>query len=152
MIGLRGVAKAPRTYRSHASEHLGRPADEFRGAERQAGSTGRAVEALRGSGNALDLLKPEPVSAAQEFIADNELLDPESPDRMLDPIARHGLAKSLAKGRAIFSRLSPWIMGSLDVQLLAFITACHFDLNGCVLYIKTIAQDRGHSQAYGFSD
>ena len=43
-------------------------------------------------------------SAAEEFIASNELLDPESPEAMLDPIGKRGLAKSWAKGRAAIGK------------------------------------------------
>ena len=64
---------------------------------------GGALEALRGPGRTLDLLEIEPIGPAQEFIADNELLDPESADAMLDPIAKRGLAKSWAKGTAMLS-------------------------------------------------
>ena len=63
-----------------------------------------AIEALRGEGKTLELLDIEKLGATQEFIAANELLDPESADAMLDPIARRGLAKSWAKGRAMVGR------------------------------------------------
>ena len=86
------------------SEHLGCGADEIRVAEQRSGSMVDAIEALRGSGRTLDLLEIEPVGAAQEYIAENELLDPESADAMLDPIAKRGLAKSWAKGLALFRR------------------------------------------------
>ena len=46
------------------------------------------------------LLDMESLGATKEFIAANELLDPESPDALLDPIAKRGLAKSWARGRA----------------------------------------------------
>ena len=65
-----------------------------------------AIEALRGDGKTLDLLDMEKLGATQEFIAENELLDPESPDAMLDPIAKRGLAKSWEKGREIIKRRS----------------------------------------------
>jgi phosphatidylserine/phosphatidylglycerophosphate/cardiolipin synthase-like enzyme len=86
------------------SEHLGCSADQLRDAEQRSGSLVGAIEALRGKGRTLDLLEIAEVTAAQEFIADNELLDPESADAMLDPIATRGLAKSWAKGRALFRR------------------------------------------------
>jgi phosphatidylserine/phosphatidylglycerophosphate/cardiolipin synthase-like enzyme len=86
------------------SEHLGCTADAFREAEQKSGSMVDAIEALRGSGRTLDLLEIEEVTAAQEYIADNELLDPERPDAMLDPIANRGLAKSWAKGLAMIRK------------------------------------------------
>jgi hypothetical protein len=47
----------------------------------------------------LELLDMEALGATQEFIAENELLDPERADAMHDPIARRGLAKSWEEGR-----------------------------------------------------
>ncbi len=88
------------------AEHLGCTADEFFEAEKRSGSMTRALEALRGEGKTLDLLELDSIGPAQEFIADHELLDPESADEMLDPIATRGLAKSWAKGRAMFSARS----------------------------------------------
>ena len=88
------------------AEHLGCTPYEFSKAEQRSGSMGGALEALRGNGKTLDLLKIESIGPAQDFIADNELLDPESADAMLDPIAKRGLAKSWAKGRAMLSARS----------------------------------------------
>ena len=84
------------------AEHLGCTEEQFAQAERQAASMVDAIEALRGDGKTLELLDMESLGATKEFIAANELLDPESPDAMLDPIAKRGLAKSWARGRALF--------------------------------------------------
>jgi phosphatidylserine/phosphatidylglycerophosphate/cardiolipin synthase-like enzyme len=81
------------------AEHLGCTLDQFCEAELRSGSMVHAIEALRGYGKTLDLLKIESIGPAQEFVADNELLDPQSADAMLDPIAKRGLAKSWARGR-----------------------------------------------------
>src|SRR5688500_2556081 len=86
------------------AEHLGCNQAQLAEAERQERSLVDAIEALRGEGKTLELLDMEALGATQEFIAANELLDPESPDAMLDPIARRGLAKSWAKGRAMMGR------------------------------------------------
>jgi phosphatidylserine/phosphatidylglycerophosphate/cardiolipin synthase-like enzyme len=91
------------------AEHLGCSEEQFAEAEQQANSMVDAIEALRGPGKSLDLLDMETLGATQEFIAENELLDPERPEEMLDPIAKRGLAKSWARGRAIFER--PWARG-----------------------------------------
>jgi phosphatidylserine/phosphatidylglycerophosphate/cardiolipin synthase-like enzyme len=88
-------------------EHLDCTAEQFAEAERQAESMVGAIEALRGSGKTLELLPMDDIGAAEDFIASNELLDPEHPDDMLDPIATRGLAKSWAKGRAMFARRQP---------------------------------------------
>jgi phosphatidylserine/phosphatidylglycerophosphate/cardiolipin synthase-like enzyme len=89
------------------AEHLGCSEEQFAEAERQASSMVDAIEALRGDGKTLELLDMESLGATQEFIAENELLDPESPDAMLDPIAKRGLAKSWARGRAMIGRRFP---------------------------------------------
>ncbi|WP_309603497.1 phospholipase D-like domain-containing protein [Sphingomonas sp.] len=82
------------------AEHLDCTPDEFAAAEKEHGSMVKAIEALIGPGKSLELLPMEGLSDAEEFIASNELLDPESPEAMLDPIGKRGLAKSWAKGRA----------------------------------------------------
>ena len=89
------------------SEHLGCNEEQFSEAERQASSMVDAIDALRGEGKTLELLDMEKLGATKEFIAANELLDPERPDAILDPIAKRGLAKSWAQGRAIFGRRQP---------------------------------------------
>jgi phosphatidylserine/phosphatidylglycerophosphate/cardiolipin synthase-like enzyme len=88
-------------------EHLGCTAEQFAEAEGQSESMVDAIEALRGSGKTLELLDMKSLGATEEFIAANELLDPESPDAMLDPIAKRGLAKSWARGRAFLKRSRP---------------------------------------------
>lgn len=84
------------------AEHLGCSPEQLAEAERQAESMVAAVEALRGNGKTLELLEMEDIGAAEEFIASNELLDPESPEALLDPIAKRGLAKSWARGKRLF--------------------------------------------------
>ena len=82
------------------AEHLGCSPEHFAEAEGRSGSMVDAIEVLRGSGKSLDLLDMEKLGAAEDFIASNELLDPECVDDMLDPIGKRGLAKSWATGRA----------------------------------------------------
>ncbi|MGI8932085.1 MAG: phospholipase D-like domain-containing protein, partial [Sphingomicrobium sp.] len=82
------------------AEHLGCSPDQFAETERRSGSMVEAIEALRGPGKSLDPLDMEKLGAAEDFIASNELLDPECVDDMLDPIGKRGLAKSWATGRA----------------------------------------------------
>lgn len=82
------------------AEHLDCSADAVAEAEAQTGSMTGAIEALTGDGKKLELLGLEALGAAEDFIASNELLDPESVEAMHDPIARRGLAKSWAAGRA----------------------------------------------------
>ncbi|MBA3666592.1 MAG: phospholipase [Sphingomonas sp.] len=91
------------------AEHLGCGAEAVAEAEAQTGSMTGAIEALSGSGKTLELLTLETLGAAEDFIASNELLDPDSVEAMHDPIGKHGLAKSWAKGRAA-------VMGRLGIR------------------------------------
>ena len=84
-------------------EHLDCPAESIAAAERGGASMLTAIEALRGAGKTLDLLKMEDLGEIEEFIAANELLDPETPDQLLEPISQGGLAKSWSKGRALIA-------------------------------------------------
>ena len=59
---------------------------------------------VTGAGKTLELLEMEELGAAEEFVASNELLDPESPDKMFEPVHKRGLAQSWAKGRAMIGR------------------------------------------------
>ena len=62
-----------------------------------------AIEALRGAtgqGKTLAPLPMEEIGELDEFIADRELLDPDRPEQLFEPMGKHGLAKSWARGRA----------------------------------------------------
>ena len=63
-----------------------------------------AIEALRGAGKTLELLPMEELGDVVSFIAEKEVLDPESPEEMFEPFGKHGLARSWAKGRALIGR------------------------------------------------
>jgi len=80
------------------AEHLGVEPEVFAQEFERRGSLIESIEALRGDGRTLDLLdlvKPGPLG---RFIADNELLDPESADAILDPLAERGLRKHWHEG------------------------------------------------------
>lgn len=87
------------------AEHLAVEPEAFAHEFQQRGSLVDAIEAIRGQGKTLDLLdltKPGPLD---QFIADNELLDPESADSFLDPIGERGLRRHWREGlRRIRSR------------------------------------------------
>jgi phosphatidylserine/phosphatidylglycerophosphate/cardiolipin synthase-like enzyme len=87
------------------AEHLDISPEKFAIEESARGSLIAAIEALRGQGKSLDLLDLEGMGAAEDFIASNEVLDPESVDEMFDPIASGTLAKSWAMGRDRIRRL-----------------------------------------------
>lgn len=86
------------------AEHLGIKPSDFVAQEQRSGSLVDAIEACRSTGKTLellDLIKPGPLDA---FIADNEILDPESVDGFLDPMAERGLRKRWMQGKAWWRR------------------------------------------------
>ena len=81
------------------AEHLGVEPEAYAAEETKRGSMVDAIEALRGPGRSLQLLDLEAMGAAEDFIASNEVLDPECVDDMFDPINSGTLARSWAMGR-----------------------------------------------------
>lgn len=73
------------------AEHLG--ADEAQVAAEldRSGSMIATIEALSGEGRGLRPLDVAEPGDAESFIADNELLDPETPDGFFEPVARRSL-------------------------------------------------------------
>ena len=74
----------------------------------ESGSLIATIEALRGPGRSLDLLDLVPPGPFDEFIADNELLDPTSPDAMFEGFAERGLKKSWHRGKSWMNRHRPF--------------------------------------------
>ncbi|USI78741.1 phospholipase D-like domain-containing protein [Sphingopyxis sp. USTB-05] len=81
------------------AEHLDVSEEEVAATFKRVGSLIDTVEALRGKGRSLELLDLVPPGPMDEFIADNELLDPTSPDAMFEGLAERGLRKSWHRGR-----------------------------------------------------
>lgn len=86
------------------SEHLGVEPEQFEEAFKNKGSLIDAIESLRGKGRSLELLDLEKPGPLDEFIANNELMDPEHAAGFLEPLSKRGLRKSWAKGKALFKR------------------------------------------------
>jgi len=84
------------------AEHLDVTEDVFAEAFDRSGSLIGTIEQLRGAGKTLDLLDLEKPGPLDEFIAENELLDPESPDAFFEPMSKRGLRKHWAEGKAWF--------------------------------------------------
>lgn len=80
------------------AEHLAVSPEAFHEMMEKKGSFVDAIEALRGDGKTLELLDLTQPGPLDKFVADNELLDPESPDALLDPISERGLRKHWHKG------------------------------------------------------
>ncbi|GAO78882.1 phospholipase D/transphosphatidylase [Sphingopyxis sp. C-1] len=81
------------------AEHLDVSEEEVAATFKRVGSLIDTVEALRGKGRSLELLDLVPPGPMDEFIADNELLDPTSPDAMFEGLTERGLRKSWHRGR-----------------------------------------------------
>jgi len=73
------------------AEHLGASQQEVAATFERTGSLLATIEALRGPGRSLALLPVAQPSDAATFIADRELLDPKSPDRMFEGMTRRSL-------------------------------------------------------------
>lgn len=90
------------------AEHLGVAPEDVAREFAYTDSLIRTIEALRGKGRSLallDLVSPGPLD---EYIADNELLDPTSPDAMFEGFAERGLRKSWHRGRDWMRRHRPF--------------------------------------------
>ncbi len=88
------------------SEHLGVGQEEVAERFDRGESLIAIIEACTGEGRRLDLLDLEKPGELDAFIADNELLDPESPDAFLEPLSERGLWRSWRRGReAVRKRL-----------------------------------------------
>ncbi|MDQ3074212.1 MAG: phospholipase D-like domain-containing protein [Pseudomonadota bacterium] len=83
------------------AEHIDCTPEKIAAEEQARGSMVDAIEALRGSGKTLELLTMEELGDVEEFIADNELLDPKGAEAMFEPIGKRGLAQNWTRGRAM---------------------------------------------------
>jgi phosphatidylserine/phosphatidylglycerophosphate/cardiolipin synthase-like enzyme len=73
------------------AEHLGRHLEEIAARIAETSSLIGTIEALRGSGRTLVPYETPDLNAVTEWLADNEVLDPEGPGEMFEPLARRGL-------------------------------------------------------------
>ena len=83
------------------AEHLGCAPEDVAAREQEYGSMIGAIEALCGDGKTLAPLPMEELGEVEAFIADRELLDPEQPEGLFEPMGKHGLAQSWARGRSM---------------------------------------------------
>jgi phosphatidylserine/phosphatidylglycerophosphate/cardiolipin synthase-like enzyme len=86
------------------AEHLDCAPEEVAAREAACGSMIGAIEALRGQGKTLVELEAAEPGTVEKVIATNEVLDPESPDHMFEPIRKHRLADSWEKGKELIAR------------------------------------------------
>ena len=79
------------------AEHLGVSPEAVTKAVAQTGSLIAAVEQLRGEGRTLVPYEVPDLSAVEAWLADHEVLDPEGPDEMFEPLSARGLFRRLRK-------------------------------------------------------
>jgi phosphatidylserine/phosphatidylglycerophosphate/cardiolipin synthase-like enzyme len=72
-------------------EHLGIAPAEIDRVLAETGSLIETVERLRGSGKTLEPYEAPDLGAVTRWLADNEVLDPEDPVEMFEPLSRRGL-------------------------------------------------------------
>jgi phosphatidylserine/phosphatidylglycerophosphate/cardiolipin synthase-like enzyme len=73
------------------AEHLGVEEEEVARRMEREGSLIRVVESLRGPGRSLRPYEEPDLNAIKEWLADNEVLDPEGPEEMFEAFSRRGL-------------------------------------------------------------
>lgn len=73
------------------AEHLGVTPDKVAAHEKALGSMIAAIEELRGQGRTLIPYELPELSETEKWLADNEILDPEGPDAIFEPLSQRGL-------------------------------------------------------------
>ncbi|WP_447762595.1 phospholipase D-like domain-containing protein [Sphingopyxis panaciterrae] len=89
------------------AEHLGVDPVEVGRRFETTGSLIETIEGLRGEGRSLELLDLTQPGPFDDYIAENELLDPTSPDAMFESFTERGLKKSWHRGRDWMKRHRP---------------------------------------------
>ena len=80
------------------AEHLGVAADRVEACFAETGSLIATIERLAGPGRSLRRYQPPDLNAVQLYLADNEVLDPETPDDTFEPLTRRtGLFQRLRR-------------------------------------------------------
>ncbi|MDF0486586.1 phospholipase D-like domain-containing protein [Sphingomonas sp. H39-1-10] len=77
------------------AEHLGLPVERVAAQIDAQGSLIGTIEALRGNGRSLRPYEVPDLSTVEAWLADNEVLDPESPSEMFELTAKRGLFRRL---------------------------------------------------------
>ena len=73
------------------AEHLGIDIDRLRACWEETGSLIATIETLRCPGRSLRPYEVPELSAVEEWLADNEVLDPEGPDEMFEALSKRSL-------------------------------------------------------------
>jgi phosphatidylserine/phosphatidylglycerophosphate/cardiolipin synthase-like enzyme len=78
-------------------EHLAVPPATIGDTIARTGSLIAAIEALRGPGKTLRAYETPDLTSVEKWLADNEVLDPEGPDEMFEPLSQRGLFRRLRR-------------------------------------------------------
>ncbi len=81
------------------AEHLGTDPARVATLLDQTGSLVATIEALRGEGRSLRPYEVPDLTAIEEWLADNEVLDPEGPEEMFEPLSGRGLFRNWRRRR-----------------------------------------------------
>jgi phosphatidylserine/phosphatidylglycerophosphate/cardiolipin synthase-like enzyme len=93
--GARGQAAILAIRNGLIAEHLGTSAERVAEEIAKGGSLIGAIEILRGKGRSLRPYEVPDLSTVEQWLADNEVLDPESPSEMFEALAHRGLFRRL---------------------------------------------------------
>ena len=78
------------------AEHLGVEGDVIAARVAETGSLIGTIEAVRGSGKTLQPYALPELTEAEKLLVDNELLDPEGPEEMFEPLTKRSLFRGLS--------------------------------------------------------
>jgi hypothetical protein len=82
------------------AEHLGVEPETVAACLAETGSLIETIEGLITPGRSLRAYQTPELDGLQEWLADNEILDPEGPEEMFSPLAKRGLLRRLnVRGR-----------------------------------------------------
>ena len=94
-VGEEGAAAIRLIRDGLIAEHLGVPVEQIASEIEARGSIIATIEALRGNGRSLRPYEIPDLSSVEKWLADNEVLDPESPSEMFEATASTGLFRRL---------------------------------------------------------
>lgn len=77
------------------AEHLGIGVEQVSSTIDNSGSLIATIETLRGKGKTLRPYEVPALTEAEQWLADNEVLDPEGPEEMFEPLSRRSLFRNL---------------------------------------------------------
>ena len=82
------------------AEHLGSDADAVKATLEETGSLRETIERHAGTGRRMRRYALPEVNALERWMADNEILDPEGPEEMFEPLTKRGLFRKLHRRRS----------------------------------------------------